>query len=220
VLRARSRAAGVSPWTFVMTTAVSTAVASVLTAVIALGVISQDRPGDGAQAAVPTVAAPMPASAPSLPLVAMSREPALAPATFRQISLRTVGSPDEPLRLEPRRPAPLSLQIEPDNAADDPFILAIADAPAGTVLSGAKQIGSDTWFLPPGGAGRLEIELPEWSASMFTMTIVLRRTDGVVAAQTRAWIIVPPPAEAAPGPANASAAAQISPKAFWRQLTA
>jgi hypothetical protein len=66
--------------------------------------------------------------------------------------------------------------------------------PTGTNLSGATALGSDTWFLPPGASNRLEVTLPEWSTSVFEITIVLRRTTGIVAAQTKGWIAVPPPA--------------------------
>jgi TPR repeat protein len=60
-------------------------------------------------------------------------------------------------------------------------------------LSGATQISSDTWFLSPGSAERLEIALPEWSTSVFEIAVTLRRTNGLIAAQTKAWIAVPPP---------------------------
>ena len=61
-------------------------------------------------------------------------------------------------------------------------------------LSGADRIGSDTWFLSPGSANRLEIALPEWSTAVFEVTIALRRMNGLVAAQAKAWIAAPPPA--------------------------
>jgi TPR repeat protein len=77
------------------------------------------------------------------------------------------------------------------------------------MLSGATQISSDTWFLSPGSAGRLEIALPEWSTSVFEITIVLRRTNGLVAAQTKAWIAVPPPPSRLPaGPKIGEATAK------------
>jgi TPR repeat protein len=59
-------------------------------------------------------------------------------------------------------------------------------------------MSSDTWFLSPGSANLLEIALPEWSTSVFEMTIALRRTNGVMAAQTKAWLAVPPPASRSP----------------------
>jgi hypothetical protein len=58
------------------------------------------------------------------------------------------------------------------------------------------MISSDTWFSSPSSADRLEIALPEWSTSVFEITLVLRHTDGLVAAQTKAWIAVPRPGEA------------------------
>lgn len=201
--RARSRAAGISPWTFLMATAASTTVASVLTVLIALGVLNQERFGVGTHDAQPA------APAPALPLVPMAPGPVQAPATLRQISLRPIGSPDQPLRLEPRRAAPLPLQIEPEQGAGEPFILALAGAPAGTILSGASQISSDTWLLPSGAAGGIRIAVPEWSASVFEVAVVLRRTNGAVAAKTTAWIAVPPPA-AASAPADETAARDLT----------
>ena len=60
-------------------------------------------------------------------------------------------------------------------------------------MSGATRIGSDTWHLPPASANWLEIAVPEWSTSAYEIGIELRRTNGLVAAQTKAWIVVPPP---------------------------
>jgi len=46
--------------------------------------------------------------------------------------------------------------------------------------------------------------LPESSTSVFEVTVTLRRTNGVVAAQTKAWLAVPPSASlAVPPPAAA-----------------
>jgi hypothetical protein len=70
------------------------------------------------------------------------------------------------------------------------------------MLSAATRISSDTWFLSPGSADRLEIALPEWSTSVFEITFVLRHTDGLIAAQTKAWIAVPPPAGRLPADPN------------------
>jgi TPR repeat protein len=36
--------------------------------------------------------------------------------------------------------------------------------------------------------------MPEWSTSVFEITMALRRINGQVAAQAKAWIAVPPPA--------------------------
>ena len=182
LVRAQSRASsGITPWLFVIAIALNTTVASALAVIITLG-LSQERSVDELQDSAP----------PSRPVAA--REPAADGASqHTNISLRPVGSPDQPLQLEPQRPAALPLQILPHEAADDPFILALSGAPAGTILFGANRISSDTWFLPPGAANRLEIVLPEWSTSVFEIAIALRRTNGQVAAQTKAWIAVSPP---------------------------
>jgi hypothetical protein len=184
LVRARNRTSGISLWMFVMATALNTTVASILAVLITLGLNRdrQDRSGGETQDTV---------SLPNRP-VATGREP--AGAAYQRISLPPVASPDQPLLAEPQRPAPLPLNILPEEAADEAFILALTGAPAGTILFGANRISSDSWYLPPGAASRLEIVLPEWSTTVFEITIALRRTDGQVAAQTKAWIAVPPPA--------------------------
>jgi hypothetical protein len=180
--RSHSRASNVSPWLFVMATALNTMVASVLAVIITLGVVRQERsdilPRDAA--------------------VGVRSETMTRNEAFQRISLLPIGSPNQPLRLEPRKPAKLSLRIQPEEAANEPFILALSGAPPGTILSGATQISSDTWFLSPGSTDRLEIALPEWSPSVFEITIVLRRTNGLVATQTKAWITVPPSGSRSP----------------------
>jgi hypothetical protein len=178
--RARDRPPGISPWMFVVATALNTTVASALAVIITLG-LNQDRSGGEA-----------PDVAPSPNRLAAAGHDA-ANAGFPQINLRPVGSPDQPLLAEPQRPAAMPLQILPREAADGSFILALTGAPAGTILFGANRISSDSWFLLPGAASRLEIVLPEWSTTVFEITIALRRTNGQVAAQTKAWIAVPPP---------------------------
>ena len=188
--RARSRAPSISPWLFVMATALNTLVASILAVIITLGVVRQER-SDVRSDVQPREA--VLASAYARPAVVVRSEAAAPNVALQQISLRPIGSPNQPLRLEPQKPAQLSLQIEPEEAANEPFILALSGAPPGTLLSGATQISSDTWFLSPGSADRLEIALPEWSTSAFEITITLRRTNGLLAAQTKAWIAVPPP---------------------------
>jgi hypothetical protein len=188
--RARSRPPTISPWLFVMATALNTMVASVLAVIITLGVVRQER-SDVRSDVQPRDPVPAPASA--RPAVTVRSETAAPKAALQQISLRPIGSPDQPLRLEPQRPARLPLQIEPEEAANEPFILALSGAPPGTLVSGATQISSDTWFISPGSANRLEIALPEWSTSVFEITIALRRTNGLLADQTKAWIAVPPP---------------------------
>jgi hypothetical protein len=115
--------------------------------------------------------------------------------------MRPIGSPGQPVQIETQRPVPLPLQIEPEKAASEPFILTLAGAPPGTIQFGGSRTSSDAWFLPPDSASRLEIVLPEWSP-LFEIAIVLRRTDGVVAAQSRAWIAVWPAAPPVKEPAK------------------
>jgi hypothetical protein len=177
IRRARSNQPGINPWLFVMATALNTMVAAALAVIITLGVVKH---------------APTDSEAPTL----------LAAAT-QPIELRPIGAPDRPLRFEAGKPAPLPLRL-PENAAGEPFILVLSGVPIGMRLSGAARIGSDTWFLPPGSANQIEITFPEWSTTVIEVAIALRRTNGVVAAQTKAWIAVPPPAasEATAGTMN------------------
>jgi hypothetical protein len=177
--RTRNRTPSSRAFIFVMLTALNTTVASILSVIITLGVVRRERSDVDPQDAP----------------VAVRGEPTTPHAAIQRINLGPIGAPDQPLRLEPHKPAQLSLQIEPKEAADEPFIVVLSNAPAGTMLSGATQISSDTWLLSPSSADRLEIALPEWSISVFEITLVLRHTDGLVAAQTKAWIAVPPPAE-------------------------
>jgi TPR repeat protein len=169
-----------------MPTALNTMVASILAVIIILGVMRQERSEVQLQDAVL-------APAYARPAVAMRSETAAPNVALQLISLQPIGSPDQPVPLEPQKPPQLSLQIEPAEAANEPFILALSGAPPGTLLSGATQISSDTWFLSPGSAQRLEIALPEWPTSAYEIAMTLRRTNGLIAAQTKAWITVPPP---------------------------
>ncbi len=184
LLRARRNNPGISPWLFVMATALNTLVAAVLAVIITLGVVegqSRENPmGTAAYAKGSTGSA--------------NEAPRLAGT--QSLTLRPVGSANQPLRVEARKPARLPLQMQPESAALEPYIVVLGGAPAGTILSGASRIGSDTWFLPPGAASRLEITLPEWSGSPFEVAIELRRTNGLVAGETKAWIAVPPPGAA------------------------
>ena len=197
LMRARSRAtsASVSPRLFVMATTLNTMMASVLAVIITLGVVRQlwSQPQEAVVA-----------SAHAAPTLGVRSEP--ANAAFQQIYLRPIGSPDHPLQLEPQTLAPLSLQVQPEEAAHEAFILALSGAPAGTILSGATQMSSDTWFLPPGSADRLEIALPEWSTSAIEITIALRQANGLVAAQTKAWLAVSPPPSRLPASPKADEA--------------
>lgn len=184
MLRASGRQPGISPWLFVMATALNTMVAAVLAVIITLGVVRQERT-DNAPREMAL------ASAYGRPAVAS--DAAQQVAGMQALELMPIGSPNAPLRLQAQRPAPLPLRIEPEDAARESFILVLSGAPPGTTLSGAGRIGSDTWFLSPGAASRLEIAMPEWSTSVFEITMALRRINGVVAAQAKAWIAVPPP---------------------------
>jgi hypothetical protein len=134
--RARNRAPSISPWLFVMATALNTMVASILAVIITLGVVRQER-SDVRSDVQPRDAAL--ASTYARPAVVVRSETAAPNVALQQISLRPVGSPNQPLRLEPQKPAQLSLLIEPEEAANESFILALSGAPAGTVLSGATR---------------------------------------------------------------------------------
>jgi hypothetical protein len=179
--RASRRQPSISPWLFVMATALNTMVAAVLAVIITLGVVRQERADNPAHEMALASAYSRPASEPQ------------QIAGTQAVELRPIGSPAAPLRLQAQKPAPLPLQMQPEDAAREPFILVLSGAPAGTTLLGAGRIGTDTWFVSPGTAGRLEIVLPEWSTSVFEITMALRRINGAVAAQAKAWIAVPPP---------------------------
>ena len=199
--RARSRARSISPWLFVMATALNTMVASILAVIVTLGVMRQGPSNVESREAALDRAHVQPA-------VGVRGEPAPANVALQQITLQPIGSPDQPLLLEPQRPAPFALQIWPEEVVNEPFILTLSGAPTGTILSGATQMSSDTWFLSAGGANLLEIALPEGSTSVYEITIALRRTNGLMAAQTKAWLAARPPASrlpASPKPDEATA---------------
>jgi len=184
----------------VMATALNTMVAAVLAVIITLGVVRQERtdgPGREAALAAYTRSAGGVGGEQTQPVqIQQTQKTQPAPPNLASLAvdLRPIGSPGEPLLLEAQKPARLPLQISPDEAAREPFILALAGAPAGMTLSGADRIGSDTWFVSPGSANRLEITVPEWSTTVFEVTVALRRMNGLVAAQAKAWIAAPPPA--------------------------
>ena len=187
-LRARSRHSGISPWLFVIATALNTMVAAFLAVIVTLGTVRQERP-DNQQRKMTF------ASVNTRPAIGVESEPTQLSGASQAIDLRPIGSPNQPLQLEARKAARLPLQIQPEAAAArESFILVFFGAPVGTTLTGATRIGSDTWFLSPGSANWIEITLPDWSTSIFEITIALRRTNGLIAAQTKAWISVPPPA--------------------------
>jgi hypothetical protein len=196
----RQRAATMGPWLFVLATALNTIVAAVLAVLITLGVVRQEpareresRPqlaggrGDGQPAQ-----RVLSGSAPAVASVAVTASPPI-----QAVQLRPIGSPQEPLRLEAKRPARFALRIEPEEARGETFILVMTGLPAGATLSGASAIGSDAWLLGPNAATSLELTLPEWSAAVHEVAIELRLTSGAIVGRTRAWISVPPPAPAA-----------------------
>ena len=70
-------------------------------------------------------------------------------ALTRAIELDPIGSPDRPLRLQALKSARLPLQIQPEEAQQETFILVLSGLPAKVSLSGAERMGSDSWLLPP-----------------------------------------------------------------------
>lgn len=188
---AGGRSAGISPWLFVMATALNTTVASVLAVIITLGVVRQQHSGAEPHDSLPP---------PSRPL----NMPALATGAVRTLSLLPVGTADQPLRLEPQRPAPLGLRVTPEEAANEPFVMALSGAPAGTALLGANRVSADTWYVPSGALKALQIVVPDWSASVIEMTVALRGGNGDLAAQTKAWVSVLPATATAPAADEAS----------------
>ena len=186
IQRARDNQRGINPWLFVMATALNTMVAAVLAVIITLGVVRQEQAGSAPRdvsstAATPNATTGFAGNSPNLKTSA------------RAVEVRPIGTPAQPLRVEPRIPARLPLQLQPEDAGLDTYILVLSGVPAGTTLSGASRIGSDTWLLPPNSANGLEITIPEWSTTVTEIAMELRRTNGVVAAQSKAWIAVAPP---------------------------
>jgi hypothetical protein len=158
LLRASNRPAPISPWLFVVVTALNTMMAAIVAVFITLDVMKERANNRQAETALVTAKvkpAPVVVSEPT-PLI-VSPQP---------ISLRPIGSSNQPLRLEVQKPARLPLQIQREEAAHEPSILALSGVPIGTTLSGAARIGSDTWFLAPGSSNQLEITWPEWSSSV------------------------------------------------------
>ena len=178
-----TNAVGINPWLFVTATAVNTIIAAVLAVVITLGVARRD-PVSGEVEPVALRAKQEPHSH------ARSPEPALV----RPIELLPVGSPGEPLRLEALRPSRLPLRVRPEEAMQESYILVLSGLPANATLSGATRMGSDSWLLAPGALKQLEIIVPEWSASSIEVGVELRHATGAIAAQSKAWLAVPPPA--------------------------
>ena len=72
----------------------------------------------------------------------------------RAMELQPIGSPDRPLRLQALKSARLPLQIQPEEAQQEAFILVLSGLPAKTSVSGAERMGSDSWLLPPDSIGK------------------------------------------------------------------
>ncbi|MFM9850500.1 MAG: hypothetical protein ACKVP3_25515 [Hyphomicrobiaceae bacterium] len=201
--RLPERGATINPWLFVLATALNTTVAAVLAVLITLGVVQQqpeqtaddarrrlasDRGGPGydqRQESMTTGAF-------------ISQWKDQAPPSTVAVDLRAIGSPEEPLRLEPQKPSRFPLQIEPEQARRANYILILSGLPSGSSLTGAERISSDSWLLKPDALARLEITIPEWSASLLEIAVELRRTNGTVAAGTTAWLMAAPPASPRP----------------------
>jgi hypothetical protein len=150
------RSPTVSPWLYVLATALNTIVVAVLAVVITLGVMRQE-PGqiegevrerlakvrsslgiDPRQEDLTTGAftnIPSARTQPALPVPA--------------VRVRAIGSPEEPLRLEPQKPARFPFLIEPEQARRESYILILSGLPNGTSLTGAQRISSDSWLLTP-----------------------------------------------------------------------
>src|SRR6266478_2389438 len=98
IQRARSNQHGISPWLFVMATALNTMVAAVLAVIITLGVVRQEQAGIGPRDISLAASASARAStglADDLPNLMTSS---------RAVDVRPIGSPEQPLRAEPRKP--------------------------------------------------------------------------------------------------------------------
>jgi hypothetical protein len=190
------RAATINPWLFVLATALNTTVAAVLAVLITLGVVQQQQPEQMPVEARTALARGGPGfdrreeNVTTGAVIAPTKEQ----NSIVAVELSAIGSPAEPLRLEPRRSSRLPLQIEPELARRANYILILSGLPAGSGLTGAERISSDSWLLTPASLARLEITIPEWSAYLLEIGVELRRTNGVVAAGTTAWIMVSPPA--------------------------
>src|SRR5262245_61226697 len=173
---------GVSPWVFVVATAVNATIAAALAVVITLGMPRHDAPLTLGAAEPEKVAATF-----------RSAGESQAESALRPVELLPVGSPADPLRLEAAKPARLPLLVRPEEANQESYILLLSGLPANAALSGVSRMGADSWLVPPGALQQIEIVVPEWSASTIEVGIELRRTNGVVAAQGRMWLAVPPP---------------------------
>jgi hypothetical protein len=176
-------AAGINPWVFVVATGVNTLIAAVLAVVITLGVVRRD-PAPAEPEKVAALARPAP-------------EPQAEPPVLRPVELFPIGSPAEPLRLEALKPARLPLQVRPEEAAEDSYILLLTGLPKKAALSGVSRMGADSWLVPPGALQHIEILVPEWTPAVVEVGVELRRTNGAVVAQSKLWLAIPPPPQPA-----------------------
>ena len=185
---ARPRNSALSPWLFVLATALNTIVAAVLAVLITLGVVRQAPPRDVVAAKTPSRAADF-----ATPTTTPTGPPQQLMSLTRAVELLPIGAPDRPLRLQALKAARLPLQIQPEDAQGEAFILVLSGLPAKSSLSGAERMGSDSWLVAPGTIGKLDITMAEWSNAPLEVRVELRRTNGAIAAQTKAWLSVPPP---------------------------
>lgn len=193
----RGSSGGISPWIFVLATALNTTVVAVLAVVITLGVVQQDVGREAPQTRLPQ-------GSPRVDISAELRPPATAPvatgsnqpvnAPLPSIRLDPIGSPQQPLQLEATKPGRLPLNIQPEAARAESFLLILSGLPQDSSLTGANKISSDTWLLAGDASSRLELTISEWAATPLEIDVELRRTNGAVAAHTKAWLLVPPPA--------------------------
>jgi hypothetical protein len=180
---------GVSPWVFVLATAANAAVAAVLAVVITLNVARHNG--------APSEADKLAAGAATKAMAEKPAVPAGEPALQRGVQLLPVGSREAPLQLEASKPARLPLQVRPEEAMEDGYILLLTGLPAKANLSGVSAMGTDSWLVSPGALRRIEIVVPEWSASVVEVAMELRRTNGAILSQSKMWLAVPPPPVAA-----------------------
>jgi hypothetical protein len=180
---------GISPWVFVLATAANAAVAAVLAVVITLNVARHNG--------APSKADKLAAGAATKAMAEKPAVPAGEPALQRGVQLLPVGSREAPLQLEASKPARLPLQVRPEEAMEDSYILLLTGLPAKATLSGVSAMGTDSWLVSPGALRRIEIVVPEWSASVVEVAMELRRTNGAILSQSKMWVAVPPPPVAA-----------------------
>ncbi len=188
-----AKTSSLSPWVFVLATALNTIVVAVLAVTITLGVVQQGAARSGEVASNNMRAFP---NSDARDAVSTSAFMTRSLPSTRALELAPIGTVAEPVRFEPGKAARLPLLIEPEDAVQDSFILVLSGLPVGAELIGGRRIGSDSWLLPPNSIPRLELSLPEWTAAPVKVGVEMRGIDGSVAGRTLAWILVPPPESA------------------------